>query len=118
MTRKAGVFVMTAIVLWPSRPADAGPITFLTALPVPQSQVVIRGQYFLIRATDDPTPAERELTVQDLPLAIAGGVTSRLAIFGVVPIVNKSMELSTPCPFCAYGIKKQLGTVRPKPPSP
>lgn len=76
--------------------AEAGPITFLTALPVAQSQAVIRGQYFLIRASDDPTPAERDLTVNAVPLAVAVGATPRLAIFGIVPIVNKSIELSTP----------------------
>ncbi|MGH9163106.1 MAG: hypothetical protein ACRD2X_24355 [Vicinamibacteraceae bacterium] len=80
--------------MWLSASAEAGPITFLTALPVPQSQAVIRGQYVLIQATDDPTPAARELTVHSVPLAVAVGVTPRLAIFGIVPIVNKSMELT------------------------
>lgn len=75
--------------------AEAGPITFLTALPVAQRQAVVRGQYFLIRATDDPTPVERELTVNAVPLAVAVGATPRLAIFGIVPIANKSIQLST-----------------------
>lgn len=76
--------------------AEAGPITFLTGLPVAQGQAVVRGQYFLIRATDDPTPAERELTVNAVPLAVAVGATPRLAIFGIVPIADKSIQLSTP----------------------
>jgi hypothetical protein len=96
MISRVPVLVMTAILVWGSHPAHAGPITFLTALPVPQSQAVVRGQYFLIRASDDPTPAERDLTVNAMPLAIAVGATSRLAIFGIIPIVNKSMTLSIP----------------------
>lgn len=96
MTMKASVLVMTAVLVWGSAQAQAGPITFLTALPVAKSQVVVRGQYFLIRASDDPTPAERDLTVNAVPLAVAVGVTPRLAIFGIVPIVNKSMDLLTP----------------------
>lgn len=79
-----------------ARPAHSGPITFLTALPVAQGQAVIRGQYLFIRATDDPTPAARELTVHGAPLAIAVGATPRLAIFAIVPIARKSMAISTP----------------------
>jgi len=76
--------------------ADAGPVTFLTALPVAKSQAVVRGQYLLIRATDDPTSADRRLTVHGIPLAVAVGVTPRLAIFGIVPILNKSLAVNTP----------------------
>src|SRR5918995_6747067 len=94
-TMKVAALVTAAILLWGSRPAHAGPITFLTALPVPQSQAVVRGQYLLIRASDDPTTTERDLTVNAVPLAIAVGATPRLAIFGVIPIVSKSMKLST-----------------------
>lgn len=91
MIRLALVFtLLTAAV------ADAGPVTFLTALPVAQSQAVVRGQYLLIRATGDPTPADRRLTVQAVPLAVAVGVTPRLALFGIVPILNKSLAVNTP----------------------
>ncbi len=83
-------------LLCPPRAALAGPITFLTALPVAQGQAVIRGQYLLVRASGDPTPADRELTVQGVPLAVAVGATPRLAIFGVVPIARKSMTATTP----------------------
>lgn len=75
--------------------AYAGPVTFLTALPVATSQAVVRGQYLLTRATDDPTPADRRLTVHGVPLGIAVGVTPRLALFGIVPILNKSLAVNT-----------------------
>jgi len=85
-----------AFVLLAARAVDAGPITFLTALPVAQSQAVVRGQYFLVKASDDPTPAERDLTVNAATLAVAIGATPRLAIFGAVPIVHQSIAHSTP----------------------
>lgn len=88
--------LVLAFTLLTSAAADAGPVTFLTALPVAQSQAVVRAQYLLIRASDDPTPADRRLTVHGLPLAIAVGVTPRLALFGIVPIVNKSLAVNTP----------------------
>lgn len=47
--------LLTSIVGCTAHAAHAGPITFLTALPVPQSQAVVRGQYVFIRASDDPT---------------------------------------------------------------
>ena len=95
MTRTTAVLCAMIVVAW-ARPAHSGPITFLTALPVAQGQAVIRGQYLFIRATDDPTSADRELTVHGAPLAIAVGATPRMAIFAVVPIARKSMTISTP----------------------
>lgn len=85
-----------ACALLTAAAADAGPVTFLTALPVGQSQAVVRAQYFLIRTNDDPTSADRRLTVHGVPVAVAVGVTPRLAIFGIVPILNKSLEVNTP----------------------
>ena len=61
MTMKGARVLRIAIMggLLAAGTAEAGPITFLTALPVAQSQVVVRGQYLFIRASDDPTPADR-----------------------------------------------------------
>lgn len=98
MTMKGDLLLRIGIVggLLAAGTAEAGPITFLTALPVAQSQVVIRGQYLFIRASDDPTPADRQLTVNGVPVALAVGVTPRLALFGIVPILDKSMKVTTP----------------------
>lgn len=76
--------------------AEAGPITFLTALPVAKGQVVFRGQYLFMRATGDPTPADRRLTVNGFPLAAALGLTPRLALFGIVPILDMSIDMKAP----------------------
>src|SRR3990172_9684432 len=76
--------------------ALAGPITFDTALPVASREGILRGQYILVRATDDPTPLGRSITVQAAPVALAYGVTPRLALFGVVPYFDKSLKINTP----------------------
>ena len=98
MTMKGARVLRIAIMggLLAAGTAEAGPITFLTALPVAQSQVVVRGQYLFIRASDDPTPADRRFTVNGMPIALAVGVTPRLALFGIVPILDKSMTINTP----------------------
>lgn len=92
--RLVGITVIFGLVA--AAHADAGPITFLTALPVAKSQAVVRGQYLLIRASGDPTPANQDLTVNAFPFAVAVGVTPKLALFGVVPFVNKSVDINTP----------------------
>lgn len=90
-----GIAVTFALAAAAGR-VDAGPITFLTALPVAKSQAVVRGQYLFIRASGDPTPADQDLTVHAFPVAVAVGVTSKLALFGVVPVVSKSVDVNAP----------------------
>lgn len=65
--------------------AIAAPITFNTALPVSQGEGLMRVQVKHLRATDDPGPAGRELTVTAVPVVGAWGVTSRWTPFSVVP---------------------------------
>ena len=96
MTRAPLAGVTIILGLAAAGQVEAGPITFLTALPVAKSQAVVRGQYLFIRATGDPTPANQELAVHAFPFAVAVGVTSKLALFGVVPVVSKSVDVNTP----------------------
>ncbi|PJB32686.1 MAG: transporter, partial [Deltaproteobacteria bacterium CG_4_9_14_3_um_filter_65_9] len=74
----------------------AGPITFDTALPVASREGILRGQYVLVRATGDPTSLGRSITVHAAPVALAYGVTPRLALFGIVPYFDKSLKMNTP----------------------
>lgn len=74
----------------------AAPITFNTALPVASREWILRSQYVLVRATGDPASLGRTITVQAVPVALAYGVTPRLALFGIVPYFDKSMELDAP----------------------
>src|ERR671919_3202162 len=79
-----------------SSPALAAPITFNTALPVAEGEFVLREQFFFIKASDDPSPTDRDLEVIGGLSVLAYGVTSDLALFGALPVLDKSLELDTP----------------------
>lgn len=74
----------------------AAPITFNTALPVAKGEGILRVQTIYLRSTDDPSDQDRELTVWTFPIVGAYGITENLAVFGVVPVLDKSMETDTP----------------------
>jgi hypothetical protein len=93
ITRAAGAIPLVLIL---GTSVAAGPITFLTALPVSKGDAILRGQAEVVRATDDPSPMDRELTVLAAPTALAYGATRRLALFAVVPFVDKSLDVDTP----------------------
>ncbi len=71
-------------------------ITTNNALPVGKDKGIFRAQHKIIRATGDPTGADGELLVQAFPVVGVYGLTSRLSVFGVVPVLNKSLTLNTP----------------------
>ncbi len=85
-----------AIFLSLSQNVEAGTITFNTGLPVAKGQGILRGQYFLLRASNDRTSLGRSLTIQALPLVLAYGATPRAALFGIVPYMHKSLKVNTP----------------------
>lgn len=73
-----------------------GQITTNTALPVATGAGIIRIQSKLVRSTGDPTPTGRTLSVLAFPMVGVYGATPRLALFGVVPIVDKTLEVMKP----------------------
>ena len=72
----------------------AGPITFNSALPLSEGVGVLRSQITWIRQSGDTTAQKRRVTVTAVPLVLAYGVSPKLALFGMLPYVNKSMDLS------------------------
>lgn len=74
----------------------AGPITFNTALPIAQGHWILRGQYVGVRASDDPTPLDRNLRINGAAFVLAGGLTPRLAAFAILPYLDKSLRVNTP----------------------
>ncbi len=76
--------------------AAAGPITFNTALPVHAGELIFRQQAIWLRATDDPTPLERGLDVFAYPTVLVYGVNARVTLFGILPFLDKNLELTTP----------------------
>ena len=76
--------------------AEAAPITFNTALPVATSEFIFRQQFVYRQATDDPSSADRELQVLGAISVLGYGITRKLAVFGVLPYLDKQLDVTTP----------------------
>jgi len=76
--------------------AGAAPETFNTALPVAKGEFIFREQFLYARASDDPSPADREVEVLGAISVLGYGATSDLALFGVLPYLDKRLELTDP----------------------
>ncbi len=70
----------------------AAPLTFNTALPVATGEFVYRAQAVVNRARDDSLGTTRERTVNAAVSTLGYGASGRLALFGVVPLVDKELE--------------------------
>ena len=81
------------VIGWPVT-AGAAPETFNTALPVAKGEFVFRQQVVLDQSGDDPSGAERDRTAWSAISVLGYGVNSDLALFGVVPYVDKRLELT------------------------
>ena len=92
MVRIAGFLIILGIV----HSAGAGPITSNSALPVSGGDLIIRNQIKLTRSTDDPGPMNRDLTVWAFPTVLAYGVNEKFTLFSIIPIIDKSLEVTTP----------------------
>lgn len=74
----------------------SAPNTFNTALPVAEGQYLWREQ-LVLRERSDNGPMDRDVSVQALGSVLGYGVTSKLAVFGVVPyFFNKELDVTTP----------------------
>lgn len=74
--------------------SHAGPITFNSALPVSEGVGILRSQVKLTRKTGDATSQDRALNVTAVPLVLAYGYTAKLALFGLLPYVDKHMDIT------------------------
>jgi len=72
----------------------AGPITFNSALPVADGMSILRSQVKLVRKSGDATPAGRVLNVTAAPVVLAYGANPKLALFGVLPYVDKRLDVT------------------------
>ena len=73
---------------------SAAPITFNNALPVAEDEFIWRELFFYRRATGDPGPMDRKLDVTGLISVLGYGITSDLAVFGVLPYLDKELDLT------------------------
>jgi hypothetical protein len=74
--------------------AHGAPQSFNTALPVAQGEFVFREQFLLDQSGDDPSGAHRDRTAWALASVLGYGAAPDLALFGVVPYVDKNLELT------------------------
>lgn len=70
--------------------------TFNSALPVADGNLVFREQFLYRKAGDDPTAADRDLDAFGAISVIGYGVSSDLAVFGVLPYLDKQLGMTTP----------------------
>ena len=89
------MIALVAVTGW-AGPAWAAPETFNTALPVAKGEFVFREQFFYKKASDDPSPADREVENLGAISVLGYGVTSDLAVFGVLPYLDKELDMTTP----------------------
>lgn len=87
--------LLTAVIDSPSE-VRAAPQTFNTALPVAKGNFVFREQFLYIKASDDPSSTDRDLEALGGISVLGYGVTSDLALFGVLPYLDKQLDLTTP----------------------
>ncbi|MFQ5564267.1 MAG: transporter [Parvularculaceae bacterium] len=73
--------------------ASAAPITFNTALPVSKGEFILRQQLIVMKASDQFAGVRRDVT-QITGLSVLGyGAARKLALFGVLPVVNRDVEV-------------------------
>lgn len=70
--------------------------TFNSALPVAEGNMVWRQQFLYRNVGDDPTAADRELDVFGAISVIGYGVSSDLALFGVLSYLDKQLDFAAP----------------------
>lgn len=87
---------LAAGFLLAAAPVAAAPITFNTALPVTPGEWILRTQILGLRFESDPTDRDRDLSVEAVPFVGAYGLTPRLALFTIVPLLDKELVVNTP----------------------
>ena len=84
------------LMLWigVNRIAWSAPITFNTALPVAKNEFIFRQQFVVNQSGHDPSHSDRDRTAWSAVSVLGYGVSSKLALFGVLPYVNKSLDIT------------------------
>jgi len=90
--RRFGVCLSLIVLGLSAGTALAAPITFNTALPVGKGEFVNRELSVLTRSGDDPSGAERDVYVNALVSVLGYGISGDLAVFGVLPYVDKELQ--------------------------
>lgn len=89
------LFSILMVELFCAGQVAAAPITFNTALPVASEQFIIREQFVLDQSGHDPSALSRDRLAISVVSVLGYGITSKLAVFGVVPYVNTRLKVTT-----------------------
>jgi len=84
------------LILWfsLSRMVQSAPITFNTALPVAKNEFIFRQQFVVNQSGHDASESNRDRTAWSAISVLGYGVSSKIALFGVLPYVNKSLDIT------------------------
>ena len=72
----------------------SAPVTFNTALPVGGGEFVARGLVLVNESGKDPSDADRDRRATSFVSVLGYGVTNKFALFGVVPYVDKDLDVT------------------------
>ncbi len=86
--KSIAVGILTAGSTW------GAPVTFNTALPVGGGEFVARGMVVVSQSGEDPGATDRDHRASSLITVLGYGVTHKLALFGVLPYVDKRLDLT------------------------
>lgn len=86
--RKSVGALVLLLLATQSSSLKAAAITFNTALPVSQGEVIVREQLVVSRASASTTGVTRRVTRQVLNTVAGYGLTPKLAVFGILPVAR------------------------------
>lgn len=87
--RKNVLALSTILSVILSSGVQAAPITFNTALPVSRNEIILRGQFIYSHASDK----DRDREILTLLSVMAYGITPDLAVFGVLPLTKRKLDV-------------------------
>jgi hypothetical protein len=90
---KIKIASLAGLLLAAPFPVWGAPITFNTALPVHEGGFVWREQFIYDKNSRDPSAANRDVKVSGLVSVLGYGVTRDFALFGVLPYLDKRLDL-------------------------
>ncbi len=95
--RAGQLFVAFSALVSPCATVRAGPITFSTALPIPEGQAIVRGQAFVAAASRESDGSKRDFAAVASPWVFVYGARRDLALFLAIPgVVHKSLAAEGP----------------------
>lgn len=85
--------VSLAVAITSAGSVWGAPVSFNTALPVGGEEFVARGLIVTSESGHDPTAADRNVSATSLVSVLGYGVTPKLALFGMLPYVDKDLDM-------------------------